>query len=134
MAERTLRGSRLGAVSYETDRNAELAPRKPAEYQCPKGHVFDVPFADEAEIPPVWECKFDGSVARLLDGEEPEAKKVKPARTHWDMLMERSRSCAAAAASPRNQHHTRKGRDPPGSRPFAVRPGVSARAVRSRPL
>lgn len=89
MAERTLRGSRLGAVSYETDRNAELAPRKPAEYQCPKGHVFDVPFADEAEIPLVWECKFDGSVARLLDGAEPEAKKVKPARTHWDMLMER---------------------------------------------
>ena len=39
MAERTLRGSRLGAVSYETDRNAELAPRKPAEYRCPKGHV-----------------------------------------------------------------------------------------------
>ena len=89
MAERTLRGSRLGAVSYETDRNAELAPRKPAEYQCPKGHVFDVPFADEAEIPLVWECKFDGSVARLLDGAEPEAKKVKPPRTHWDMLMER---------------------------------------------
>ena len=89
MAERTLRGSRLGAVSYETDRNAELAPRKPAEYRCPKGHVFDVPFADDAEIPLVWECKFDGSVARLIDGDEPEAKKTKPARTHWDMLMER---------------------------------------------
>ena len=89
MAERTLRGSRLGAVSYETDRNAELAPRKPAEYRCPKGHVFGVPFADDAEIPLVWECKFDGSVARLIDGEEPESKKAKPARTHWDMLMER---------------------------------------------
>jgi hypothetical protein len=89
MAERTLRGSRLGAVSYETDRNAELAPRKPAEYRCPKGHVFGVPFADDAEIPLVWECKFDGSLARLIDGEEPESKKSKPARTHWDMLMER---------------------------------------------
>ena len=89
MAERTLRGSRLGAVSYETDRNAELAPRKPAEYRCPKGHVFGVPFADDAEIPLVWECKFDGSVARLIDGEEPESKKTKPARTHWDMLLER---------------------------------------------
>ena len=89
MAERTLRGSRLGAVSYETDRNAELAPRKPSEYRCPKGHVFWVPFADDAEIPLVWECKFDGSIARLIDGEEPEAKKIKPARTHWDMLMER---------------------------------------------
>jgi hypothetical protein len=25
----------------------------------------------------------------LVDGPEPEAKKVKPPRTHWDMLMER---------------------------------------------
>ena len=56
MAERTLRGSRLGAVSYETDRNAELAPRKPSEYRCPKGHLFGVPFADDAEIPLVWQC------------------------------------------------------------------------------
>ena len=80
MAERTLRGSRLGAVSYETDRNAELAPRKPAEYRCPKGHVFGVPFADDAEIPLVWECKFDGSIARLIDGEEPEASSVQHGR------------------------------------------------------
>ncbi len=89
MAERTLRGSRLGAVSYETDRNAELAPRKPAEYRCPKGHTFAVPFADDADTPLTWECKFDGTTARLIDGAEPESKKVKPARTHWDMLMER---------------------------------------------
>ena len=27
MADRVLRGSRLGAVSYETDRNHDLAPR-----------------------------------------------------------------------------------------------------------
>jgi hypothetical protein len=89
MAERTLRGSRLGAISYETDRNAELAPRKPAEYSCPKGHAFAVPFADDVDIPLTWECKYDGQVARLIDGAEPEAKRAKPARTHWDMLMER---------------------------------------------
>ena len=35
MAERVLRGSRLGAVSYETDRNAELAPRQVIEFACP---------------------------------------------------------------------------------------------------
>ncbi|MBO0878738.1 MAG: RNA polymerase-binding protein RbpA, partial [Pseudonocardia sp.] len=28
MADRVLRGSRLGAVSYETDRNHDLAPRR----------------------------------------------------------------------------------------------------------
>ena len=34
MGERMLRGSRLGAVSYESDRNTELAPRQSREYQC----------------------------------------------------------------------------------------------------
>ena len=89
MGERTLRGSRLGAVSYETDRNTELAPRRDADYLCPKGHRFVVPFAADAEMPTTWECKADGTVARLVDGNEPVAKKVKPPRTHWDMLLER---------------------------------------------
>jgi rubredoxin len=48
-----------------------------------------VPFSTEAEIPSTWECRFDGNVARLVDAEEPEEKKVKPPRTHWDMLLER---------------------------------------------
>jgi rubredoxin len=59
MGERVLRGSRLGTVSYETD------------------------------LPAVWECKVCGREALLVDGERPEPKKTKPARTHWDMLMER---------------------------------------------
>ncbi|GGO29395.1 hypothetical protein GCM10011576_56030 [Micromonospora parathelypteridis] len=89
MGERMLRGSRLGAVSYESDRNTELAPRQTREYLCAKGHQFEVPFAVDAEVPTTWECKFDGSVARLVDGNEPEQKKAKPPRTHWDMLLER---------------------------------------------
>ena len=32
MADRVLRGSRLGAVSYETDRDTDLAPRRMARY------------------------------------------------------------------------------------------------------
>src|SRR3954453_22225824 len=89
MGERMLRGSRLGAVSYESDRNTELAPRQTREYLCAKGHQFEVPFAVDAEVPMTWECKFDGTVARLVDGSEPEQKKAKPPRTHWDMLLER---------------------------------------------
>lgn len=89
MGERTLRGSRLGAVSYETDRNTELAPRRDAEYKCSKGHLFTVAFAADAEMPHVWECKADGTPAKLVDGLEPEAKKTKSPRTHWDMLLER---------------------------------------------
>lgn len=89
MADRTLRGSRLGAVSYETEYGAEPAPRNVAAYRCPRGHEFSVPFSEEAEIPTTWECRLDGTSAVLVDGPEPEAKKVKPPRTHWDMLMER---------------------------------------------
>ncbi len=89
MGERTLRGSRLGAVSYETDRNTELAPRQEAEYRCTKGHLFAVSFAADADLPGTWECKADGTPAKLVDGLEPEAKKSKPPRTHWDMLLER---------------------------------------------
>ena len=89
MAERTLRGSRLGSVSYETDRNFEPVARIMARYECPNGHITTVPFADDAETPLTWECRYDGVNARLIGGQEPEAKKVKPPRTHWDMLMER---------------------------------------------
>ena len=89
MSERTLRGSRLGAVSYESDRNTEFAPRQEADYKCPHGHVFTVPFSGEAETPAVWECRLDGSIARLVGAQEPDSKAGKPPRTHWDMLMER---------------------------------------------
>jgi hypothetical protein len=89
MADRTLRGSRLGAVSYETAHGAEPAPRNVAAYRCPRGHEFTLPFSEEADIPASWECRLDGTSALLIDGPEPEAKKVKAPRTHWDMLMER---------------------------------------------
>jgi hypothetical protein len=79
MAERALRGTRLGATSYENDRNTDLAPRQEVAFDCPKGHRFSVPFAAEAEIPAKWECRVCGATAT----------KVKPPRSHWDMLMER---------------------------------------------
>jgi hypothetical protein len=89
MADRVLRGSRLGAVSYETDRNHDLAPRRTIRYACPKDHEFEVPFSDDAEVPAMWECRLHGTASKLIDGTEPETKKVKPPRTHWDMLLER---------------------------------------------
>lgn len=88
MADRVLRGSRLGAVSYETDRDHDLAPRRMARYRTDNGEEFDVPFADEAEIPGTWLCK-NGLEGTLIDGVAPEEKKAKPPRTHWDMLLER---------------------------------------------
>ena len=74
MADRVLRGSRLGAVSYETDRNHDLAPRQVARYRTDNGEEFDVPFADDAEIPGTWACK-NGMEGTLLEGDAPEPKK-----------------------------------------------------------
>ncbi|MDT7571151.1 MAG: hypothetical protein QOE05_1325, partial [Actinomycetota bacterium] len=39
MSDRVLRGTRLGAVSYESDRHTEFAPRLQATYDCPEGHA-----------------------------------------------------------------------------------------------
>jgi len=89
MAERALRGTRLGSTSYENDRNTDLAPRQEVAFDCPKGHHFTVPFAAEAELPPTWECRVCGAVAFAATGESPTPKKVKPPRSHWDMLLER---------------------------------------------
>ncbi|MGB8652328.1 MAG: RNA polymerase-binding protein RbpA [Mycobacteriales bacterium] len=89
MSDRVLRGSRLGSVSYESDRHTEFAPRSLTTYDCPRGHETSVPFAAEADVPFTWECRVCGATALQRDAEQPEAKAVKPARTHWDMLLER---------------------------------------------
>ncbi|AKK03112.1 RNA polymerase-binding protein RbpA [Corynebacterium epidermidicanis] len=88
MADRVLRGSRMGAVSYETDRDHDLAPRQLVKYKTETGEVYEVPFADDAEIPGTWLCK-NGQVGVLMEGEGIESKPAKPPRTHWDMLRER---------------------------------------------
>jgi hypothetical protein len=90
MAERsTLRGSRLGAVSYEDERGVVLAERHNVAYDCPNGHDISVVFATEADVPALWDCPTCGAESLLVDGEEPDRKTTKPARTHWDMLLER---------------------------------------------
>lgn len=89
MSERALRGTRLGATSYETDSGIDLAPRQDIEYSCPNGHRFEMPFSLEADVPSTWECRICGAQAARVDGAAPEEKPGKPTRTHWDMLLER---------------------------------------------
>ena len=45
MSEGALRGTRLGAASYETDENVVLAPRSDVYYDCPNGHTLSMPFS-----------------------------------------------------------------------------------------
>ncbi len=89
MADRRMKGSRLGSVSYETDRNENLAPRQITRYRTENGEEFEIPFADDAEIPDTWGCR-NGMEGKLIEaGELAEPKKLKVPRTHWDMLRER---------------------------------------------
>ncbi|MCV7103143.1 RNA polymerase-binding protein RbpA [Mycobacterium palustre] len=88
MADRVMRGSRLGAVSYETNRNHDLAPRHIARYRTDNGEEFEMPFAHDAAVPATWVCR-NGMEGTLIEGGDlPEPKKTK-VRTPWDMLRER---------------------------------------------
>ncbi len=89
MAERTLRGARLGGQSFEDERGIEFAARQQVGYRCPQGHEFEITMSVEADVPAVWECPRCGAEGMSTSGIEPEVKAEKPVRTHWDMLLER---------------------------------------------
>ena len=82
MAERTLRGARLGGQSFEDERGIEFAARQQVGYACPQGHGFEITMSVEAEIPANWECPRCGAEALSVDGIQPQLKAEKPARTH----------------------------------------------------
>ncbi|MFM8155855.1 MAG: RNA polymerase-binding protein RbpA [Actinomycetes bacterium] len=89
----SMRGTRLGALSYERDDNVEPAERCIVRYECEKGHATLVPFSVEAEdIPLDWSCRC-GRTAQAAHSVPnmaiPEDKTEKHVRSHWDMLMER---------------------------------------------
>lgn len=93
MAERNLRGMRLGSQSLQSEEGVEFASRRRVSYRTAEGVTFEVTFAADAEIPETWESPRTGQEGRLVgdDGAlvETEQVEAKPARTHWDMLLER---------------------------------------------
>src|ERR1700710_3094985 len=89
MAERTLRGARLGGQSFEDERGIEFAARQQVGYRCPQGHEFEITMSVEADVPAVGEGPRWGEEGLSTAGILPEVKVEKPARTHWDMLLER---------------------------------------------
>lgn len=89
MAERSLRGMKIGANSLETDEGVAFVERKQVIYACANGHEFGVAMATDAEAPTAWMCRC-GIEAELRDlPADEEQKPAKPQRTHWDMLLER---------------------------------------------
>ncbi|MDH6180859.1 thioesterase domain-containing protein [Microbacteriaceae bacterium SG_E_30_P1] len=93
MADRSLRGMRLGTQSLQSEEGVEFSPRVKRMYRAADGTTFEVIFAADAEIPPVWESPKTGQEGILLgaDGEpvEREEAEAKIPRSHWDMLLER---------------------------------------------
>lgn len=93
MADRSLRGMRLGTQSLQSEEGVEFSPRKRSVYRTAAGTTFEVVFAADAEIPPTWESPKSGEEGFLLDadGEPVEQVEVetKVPRSHWDMLLER---------------------------------------------
>ncbi len=93
MADRSLRGIRLGAQSLQSEEGVVFMERRATTYKCPTcTHDTTLMFAADAEPPETWECRSCGAEAVLqVDGEsvKRDDEEEKAARTHWDMLLER---------------------------------------------
>ena len=93
MADRSLRGMRLGAQSLQSEEGVVFSERQVREYRVADGSTFSVTFAADAEIPDRWTSAKTSQEGVLLDeaGEVAAgaAKATKAPRTHWDMLLER---------------------------------------------
>jgi hypothetical protein len=84
----TMRGTRLGSVSFEPG-NVPSAPTRLTAYTCPAGHVTRLPFAVEAdEVPDIWECECGLPGVREGALLPPEVEPIRR-RSHWDMVLER---------------------------------------------
>ena len=93
MADRSLRGMRLGTQSLQSEEGVEFSPRKRSVYRAADGTTFEVVFAADAEVPQQWESPKTGQEGILLmsDGQPVvlDQADVKVPRSHWDMLLER---------------------------------------------
>lgn len=93
MADRSLRGMRLGTQSLQSEVGVEFSPRQKSVYRASDGTEFEVMFSADAEIPQQWESAKTGQEGTLIgpDGEPVvlDVTEVKIPRSHWDMLLER---------------------------------------------
>lgn len=93
MADRSLRGMRLGAQSFQSEEGVDFVDRVTATYRSEDGSTFHVVFAEGAEIPPRWDNPRTNQTGALLDAAgnvvEDEKTEERAQRTHWDMLLER---------------------------------------------
>ena len=93
MADRSLRGIRLGAQSLQSEEGVVFMERTQYTYACTVcGRDTTLTFAADAEAPETWECRTCGAEAVLRTGDSIaviDHSEDKIPRTHWDMLLER---------------------------------------------
>lgn len=93
MNDTPLRGTRIGAVSYEAEHYVEPAERQWVRYDCAQGHQTVIPFSTDAEeIPRTWTCRCGREaevVTMAANLAVPHEHVERHVRTHWDMLRER---------------------------------------------
>ncbi len=93
MADRSLRGIRLGAQSLQSEEGVVFHERAQHTYRCTVcERDTTMTFAADADVPEAWECRTCGAEALLRIGDGTatvDHSEDKVARTHWDMLLER---------------------------------------------
>jgi hypothetical protein len=67
MADRSLRGMRLGSTSLQSEEGVSFSPRQRKTYRTSDGTTFEVVFSADAEVPEVWESPKSGLEGRLLE-------------------------------------------------------------------
>lgn len=92
MSEQTMRGMRLGSQSLESETGVNLAERSKHTFICGDGHVTEIVFAAEAELPETWQCRQCSHLAALVTEGKHAALEIissRPGRSHYEMLLER---------------------------------------------
>ena len=83
----SMRGMRLGSQSLESDVGIELSARQLVSFRCPNQHQFNLVFAENVELPELWQCQQCQALAtRMIDGERSWCANRKK-KTVFDLTM-----------------------------------------------
>ena len=97
MSEKRLRGTRLGAMSFETEEGVDFVATQIVTFRTEDGDEFQVTFMDGIDLPFEWTSPHTGKTGRRLDakgkpvqGVDPNAPTPPaPTVTHWEQLLKR---------------------------------------------
>jgi hypothetical protein len=92
LGQQTMRGTRIGKQSLESEVGVDYSPRTKYQFLCPNGHSSEIVFAQDAEMPETWQCKSCSEFGTLLKDGKPitlSITEIKTPKSHWEMLLER---------------------------------------------